>query len=232
MPTSGPPGILAGIGGAVRGAPSRPAISATVTRTFDANQAIGLMDSSHDVTRLLALASAGDRSALERVFPLVYQELRRAAQRQLRREPEGHTLSSGALVNEAYLRLVDQTRAEFRDRTHFLAIASTAMRRILVDHARRVHAPRRGGNRMRLDLTSIDRLAAEHRPELLVDLDEALTRLALLDERQARVIECRFFGGLTEDETAEALGVAVRTVRRDWMKARAWLFQALTPASA
>jgi RNA polymerase sigma factor (sigma-70 family) len=85
---------------------------------------------------------------------------------------------------------------------------------------------------MRLDLTSIDRLAAEHRPELLVDLDEALTRLALLDDRQARVIECRFFGGLTEDETAEALGVAVRTVRRDWMKARAWLFQALTPASA
>jgi RNA polymerase sigma factor (TIGR02999 family) len=205
--------------------------SATVTRMPEANQAIGRMNSSHDVTRLLALASAGDRSALDRVFPLVYDELRRAAQRQLRREPIGHTLNSGALVNEVYLRLVDQARAEYRDRAHFLAVAATAMRRILVDHARRVRAPQRGGDRMRLDLESIDLLSAENRPDLLVGLDEALEMLALLDARQARVIECRFFGGLTEEETAEALGVAVRTIRRDWMKARAWLFQSLSSAS-
>jgi len=189
------------------------------------------MVAEHDVTALLELASTGDRSALDRVFPLVYDQLRAAAHRQLKREPRGHTLSSAALVHEAYFRLVDQTRAPFRGRAHFLALAATAMRRILVDYARGRAAERRGGGQLQqLDLVTVDSLLGEERAEMLVDLDEALGRLATLDPRQARVIECRFFGGLTEDETAEALDVAVRTVRRDWVKARAWLHQELFPS--
>ena len=190
------------------------------------------MDSEHDVTALLELAGNGDRSALDRVFPLVYEELRRAAQRQLRREDRGHTLNSAALVHEAYFRLVDQTRVQFRGRAHFLAVAATAMRRILIDYARQRSTERRGGSQLQqIDLTA-DALLAEDRADVLVDLDEALERLATLDPRQARVIECRFFGGLTEDETAEVLDVAVRTVRRDWVKARAWLYQELFPTVA
>ena len=188
------------------------------------------MVAEHDVTALLELASTGDRSALDRVFPLVYDELRAAAHRQLKREPRGHTLGSAALVHEAYFRLVDQTRAQFRGRAHFLALAATAMRRILVDYARGRAAERRGGGQLQqVDLVTVDSLLGEERAAMLVDLDEALERLATLDPRQARVIECRFFGGLTEDETAEALDVAVRTVRRDWVKARAWLYQELFP---
>jgi RNA polymerase sigma factor (TIGR02999 family) len=196
------------------------------------------MDTPQSVTELLALASAGDRAALDRALPLVYDELHRLARRQLRREAEGHTLSSVALVHEAYLRLVDQTRSAWRDRAHFLAIAATAMRRILVDHARRHHALRRGGDARRVPLEAldaldaldaIDGLALEERAGLLVALDEALARLASLDARQARVVECRFFGGLTEEETAEALGIGLRTAKRDWAKARSWLYQELYP---
>jgi RNA polymerase sigma factor (TIGR02999 family) len=187
------------------------------------------MDTPQSVTELLALAAAGDRPALDRAFPLVYDELRRLARRQLRREAEGHTLGSVALVHEAYLRLVDQTRGQWRDRAHFLAIAATAMRRILVDHARRHRALRRGGGARRVPLESLDALAAEERAGLLVELDEALSRLAALDERQARVVECRFFGGLTEEETAEALGIGLRTAKRDWAKARSWLYGELYP---
>lgn len=181
------------------------------------------------VTELLILASAGDRGALDRALPLVYDELRLLARRQLGREAVGHTLNSGALVHEAYLRLVDQTRGEWRDRGHFLAIASTAMRRILVDHARRHRALRRGGGVRRIPFTSLEGMPADERAELLVDLDEALLRLAALDERQARVVECRFFGGLTEEETAQALGIGLRTAKRDWARARSWLFQELYP---
>ena len=187
------------------------------------------MNTPQNVTDLLVRASAGDRAALDGALPLVYDELHRLARRQLRREAEGHTLSSVALVHEAYLRLVHQTRGEWRDRAHFMAIASTAMRRILVDHARRHGALRRGGGASRVPFESLDALAAEDRAELLVDLDEALSRLAALDERQARVVECRFFGGLTEEETAEALGISLRTARRDWAKARSWLFGELYP---
>ena len=213
-----------------------------VTRTGDANPAIchpatchpaiRRMSSEHDVTALLELASNGDRSALDRVFPLVYEELRGAAHRQLRREPRGHTLSTVGLVHEAYFRLVDQTRVQFRGRAHFLAVAATAMRRILVDYARGRAAEMRGGGRLQQVDITIDALLAEERADVLVDLDEALDRLSALDARQARVIECRFFGGLTEDETAEALDIAVRTVRRDWVKARAWLYQELFPGVA
>jgi RNA polymerase sigma factor (TIGR02999 family) len=141
---------------------------------------------------------------LDRVFPLVYQELRRLAHRQLRAESTGHTLCTTALVHEAYLRLADQTRGQWRDRAHFLAIAAVAMRRILVDHARRHGSAKRGGSLRWVPLENAD-LAIEERAALLVALDDALSRLAALDGRQARVVECRFFGGMTEEETAEAL---------------------------
>ena len=187
------------------------------------------MDTRDGVTDLLALAAAGDRDALDRAFPLVYGELRRLAHRQLRRESEGHTLSTTALVHEAYLRLVDQARGGWQDRAQFLGVAATAMRRILVDHARRHRAGKRGAARIPMPLDSVEHLAAEDRAEFLLSLDEALDRLAALDPRQARVVECRFFGGYTEEETAGALGIGLRTAKRDWAKARSWLFQALYP---
>jgi len=182
------------------------------------------MDSSHDVTALLLKAGEGDPGVLEQVFPLVYEELRRLAHRQLRHEPEGHTLCTTGLVHEAYLKLVDQTRSEWTSRAHFLAVASIAMRRIVVDYARRHRSAKRGGLLRRIPLESLD-LVAEERAELLVELDDALRRLAELDPRQARVVECRFFGGMSEEETAEALGIGLRTANRDWAKARSWLYQ-------
>ena len=179
---------------------------------------------AHDVTGLLLAWRAGDGTALDRLFPLVYEELRRIAHRQLGRERSGHTLGTTALVHESYLKLVDQTRARWEDRAHFFAIAAGAMRRILVDYARRHRAAKRGGTRVGLDDAT---LVADERADTLVALDEALTRLAEVDERLGRVVECRFFGGLSEEETAQALGVTARTVRRDWVKAKAWLHQAL-----
>jgi RNA polymerase sigma factor (TIGR02999 family) len=167
-------------------------------------------------------------------FPLVYEELRLVAHRRLEREAEGHTLSTTALVHEVYLRLSNQPGDAFNDRTHFFAMAARAMRRILVDHARRHHAVKRGDGARRVPLDSVDGLAVaglavEERAELLVALDEALVRLAALDARQAQVVELRFFGGLTEEETAQALGIGLRTAKRDWAKARSWLYGALYP---
>ena len=162
-------------------------------------------------------------------FPLVYDELRRVAHRHLEREAEGHTLSTTALVHEVYLRLKDNGTGAFNDRVHFFAMAARAMRRILVDHARRHHAVKRGAGARRVPLENIERLAVHERADLLVALDEALLRLTALDARQAQVVELRFFGGLTEDETAEALGIGVRTAKRDWAKARSWLYQTLYP---
>jgi len=167
-------------------------------------------------------------------FALVYDELLRVAHRHLAREAEGHSLSTTALVHEAYLRLRDRGTSGFNDRIHFFAMAARAMRRILVDHARRHHAAKRGSNARRVPLESIERLGdgaldVEERAELLVALDEALVRLAELDSRQAQVVELRFFGGLTEEETAEALGIGLRTAKRDWAKARSWLYQTLYP---
>jgi RNA polymerase sigma factor (TIGR02999 family) len=178
------------------------------------------------VTELLAKAGAGDASALSDVFPLIYGELRRLAERQLRQEPDGHTLSPTALVHEAYMRLVDYSRMEWSGRSHFLAVASTAMRRILVDHARGQRSEKRGGALRRVPIDSVE-LGADERSELLLALDEALGRLQALDRRQAQVVECRFFGGLTEEETAEALGIGLRTAKRDWAKARSWLHREL-----
>ena len=178
------------------------------------------------VTALLAKAGAGDASALSDVFPLIYGELRRLAERQLRREPDGHTLSPTALVHEAYMRLVDYSRVEWNGRAHFLAVASTAMRRILVEHARGHRSEKRGGTLRRIPIDAVE-LGTAERSDMLVALDEALDRLGELDRRQAQVVECRFFGGLTEEETAEALGIGLRTVKRDWAKARSWLHREL-----
>jgi len=163
---------------------------------------------------------------MDRLFGVVYDELRRVAHAQLQREPDGHTLVTTALVHEAYMRLVGVTRVEWRDRVHFLSTAARAMRRILIDYARARNADRRGsGNRaVTLDEALI---AADLTPDSLVALDEALAGLGALNPRLVRVVECRFFGGMTEEETAQALGVTSRTVRNDWVKARGWLRQAL-----
>ena len=188
----------------------------------------------HAITDALRAARVGDPDALERLVPLVYGDLSRMAHRQLGLEPQGHTLSTTALVHEAYLRLVDQTRAEWGDRAQFFAVAAHAMRRVLIDHARRHHAARRGGPLQRtisleaLDQTDAAALAASDRADVLVALDDALTQLAALDARQARVVELRFFGGLTAAETAEALGLTSRTVERDWVKAKGWLYEELS----
>lgn len=180
------------------------------------------------VTGLLQQAVGGDQQAFEQAFGLVYNELQSLAHAQLRREPEGHTLNTGALVHEAYLRLEGGGLPEKLDgRSHFLAIAATAMRRVLVDHARRYHAEKRGGVNHAVAIEDMDALVGESRDGTLIELDEALTRLAAFDARQARVVECRFFGGLTEEETADALSIGLRTVKRDWSKARSWLYREL-----
>ena len=177
-------------------------------------------------TDLLLRAGAGEPGAVERMFPLVYDELRRIAHRHLTRESSGRTLSTTELVHEAYLKLIDQTRVEWNGHAHFLGVAAIAMRRILVDRARSRRRLKRGGVQPPVPLESVD-LSADERADLVVALDEALDRLRELDERQARVVECRFFGGMSEDETAEALGVAPRTARRAWARARSWLYNEL-----
>ena len=180
----------------------------------------------HDVTGLLLAWRAGDGTAVDRLFPLVYEELHRIAHRQLSRERSDHTLATTALVHEAYLKLVDQSRAQWSARSQFFAIAARAMRRILVDYARQHLAGKRGGARERVSLDA-ETLSLDERADVLVAVDEALEHLRALDDRASRVVECRFFGEYTEEETAEALGVTERTVRRDWVRAKAWLYDAL-----
>ena len=180
-----------------------------------------------EVTALLTGAGAGDREVLDRLLPLVYEQLRRVARTHLATEREGHTLNTTALVHETYLKLVDQTRVGWSDRAQFFAVASMAMRRILVDHARKHGAQKRGGGRRRVRLDAAD-LSVEDRAHTLLELDQALTRLARIDERLSKVVECRFFGGMTEKETAEALGVSARTVRSDWAAAKGLLYLELS----
>ena len=170
----------------------------------------------------------GEHGGVDGLFPIVYEELRQLASRHLQREATGHTLTTTDLVHQAYVQLAEQTRAHFASRAHFLSVAAIAMRRILVDHARTRGAAKHGGALRRVPLEDVAP-AAEERADMLVALDEALGRLRTLDERQARVVECRFFGGMTEEETAEALGIGVRTARRDWMKAKSWLYGDLYP---
>src|SRR5688500_17531352 len=180
------------------------------------------MEPPENVTELLMAHRAGADRAFERLVPLVYDELRRQAARHLRRERGNHTLQPTALVHEAYLKLADQRDVEWRNRAHFFAIAARIMRRILVDHARGRHRDKRGGGSV--PVVFEDALAiADARDLDLVALDDALSALAELDERQSRVVELRFFAGLEVEETAEALGVSPTTVKRDWSLARAWL---------
>jgi RNA polymerase sigma factor (TIGR02999 family) len=188
------------------------------------------MSNSASVTEWLRRAAEGDPLAFDAAFALVYDELRMLARAQLRREAIGHTLETGALVNEAYLRLSDGARGAFDDRSHFLAIAATAMRRILVEHARRANAAKRGGPAapLPLDLADLNRaVVLDDHETSLIDLDDALEKLAALHARQAKVVECRFFGGLNEEQTAAALGIGLRTVKRDWAAARSWLYHQL-----
>ena len=180
-----------------------------------------------DVTGLLVDWSNGDRGALDRLMPLVYEELRHIARRHLSAEDPSHTLQSTALVHEAYLKLVDQRRVQWQNRAHFFAVAAQMIRRILLDHARRRHAAKRGGPATRLTLEE-GMMAPECREVDLVWLDEGLNALAELDLQQARVVELRFFAGLTIAEAAEALGISSATVRRDWVTAKAWLFDRLS----
>lgn len=179
-----------------------------------------------DVTTLLVRWRNGDRDAFDALMPLVYDELQRRARRYLRGEREGHTLSTRALVNEAYVALIDVNRVAWQDRTHFYAMAARAMRRILVSYARRHHAAKRGGREPRVTLDE-SLVVADRHSEQMLDLHAALDQLALIDDRLARLVELRFFGGLTFEEVAEALDIGLTTVKLDWRKARAWLYREL-----
>jgi RNA polymerase sigma factor (TIGR02999 family) len=181
-----------------------------------------------DITRLLAQAGDGDRGALDRLFPLVYKELKHLAEQQMRRERAWHTLGASGLINEAYLKLVDQPKTDFSGRDHFFAVAARAMRQILIDYARKRGAGKREGERKR---TTFDGkpIGSDSPLEELIALDEALERLDRVDARMRRIVEYRYFLGMTEQQTAELLGVAQRTVQREWVKARAWLYKELYP---
>jgi RNA polymerase sigma-70 factor (ECF subfamily) len=179
---------------------------------------------AHDVTPLLRAWSEGNEQALERLIPLVYRELHRIARGCMARENPNQTLQATALVNEAYLRLVDVRHVHWQDRAHFFALCARAMRRILVDHARSRASLKRGARQVCLEL---DEGKAAGKSANLLELDDALTRLAALDPRKSQVVELRFFGGLSEVETAAALGVSEETVQRDWRMARTWLYREL-----
>jgi RNA polymerase sigma factor (TIGR02999 family) len=182
-----------------------------------------------EVTQLLEQWRNGDRAALDRLIPLVYRELRLIAARFLRMERPGHTLQSTALVHEAYVKLIDQERFDWRSRAQFFGVAATIIRNILVDHARARKAAKRGGPQPAISLD--EALAFPERRDLeVLAVDDALLSLARLDEQQARITELRFFAGLSLDETAEALGISVSTVKRDWILAKTWILRELTPA--
>jgi len=183
----------------------------------------------HDITQALLEAYGGDKAAEERLWAMVYAELREMAHRELLGEQRGQTLSTTALVHEAYFKLVDQTRCTWHNRAQFFALACRAMRRILVDHARRRNAHKRKAQKHPVPLEEAVVMAAS-RGEDLIALDEALTRLSQMDGRLGQVVECRFFGDLSVEETAEVLGVSTRTVERDWKRAQTHLYQALRNA--
>jgi RNA polymerase sigma factor (TIGR02999 family) len=183
--------------------------------------------SADEVTRLLQDWGNGNQQALEKLVPLIYDELRRMAHNCLYRERPSHTLQTTALVHEAYLKLIDQRDARWQNRAHFFAIAAQAMRRILVDSARRHTALKRGGSAENLSLDEAAGISLEPDP-ILLPLDEALNELAEVDPQQSRIVELRFFGGLTIEETAEVLQLSIDTIKREWAMARAWLRQVLT----
>ena len=180
-----------------------------------------------EVTQLLGQWSSGDDGALEKLYPLVQPELHRLAHHYMSRERPGHTLQTTAILNEAYLRLVDNTKPVWQGRTHFIAAAAQLMRRIMVDHARERHSLKRGGGALKVTFDEAA-LVAESRSEELLALDEALDRLAAQDPRKSQIVELRYFGGLTVDETAEFLKLSQRTVEREWTMAKAWLYRELS----
>jgi RNA polymerase sigma factor (TIGR02999 family) len=186
---------------------------------------------SNDVTQLLVSWSEGDPNALEALTPLVYDELRRLAGHYLRRERPDHTLQSTALVHEAYLRMVDQRRVRWQNRAHFFGVAAQIIRRILVDHARSHKAEKRGADAVNLSLDEAMAVPEERQVDL-VALDDSLSSLASLDPQQGRIVELRFFGGLSIEETAEVLDVSPATVKRDWALAKAWLYRDMTSRPA
>jgi len=190
-----------------------------------------LMTSQHEITRLLVDWSKGDQNALEKLTPIVYEELRRLAGRYLRQERYGHTLQSTALVHEAYLKLVGQHSIHWQNRAQFFGVAAQLIRRILVDYARNRHAAKRGANAPRLSLDEAIALPGERDLDL-VALDDALEGLAKLDPRQSRLVELRFFAGLTMEEAAEVLNMSLATAKRDWTAAKAWLFREIRRQSA
>ncbi|MCP3979630.1 MAG: sigma-70 family RNA polymerase sigma factor [bacterium] len=180
------------------------------------------MADTGEVTRLLGAFRDGNREAFDRLVPLIYEDLRRIARSRLRGARPGDTLDTTSLVNEAWLRLVDQTGAEWKDRDHFLCVCARAMRQVVVSNARRRSAAKRGGSDAKATLDE-NRISGPSEPEPVLELDRALERLAERDEALARVVECRHFAGMTGDETARALGLSARTVERHWVRARAWL---------
>ncbi len=184
---------------------------------------------SAEITEMLReWSSGGKEEALDALLPLVYEELRRQAARYLRRERAGHTLQTTALINEAYLKLIDQREVKWQNRAHFFGIAAQAMRRILVDYARTRHREKRGGAEENLPLEIAELVMTGEKSIDLVELDEALERLAKMDARQAQIVELRYFGGLSVEETAEALRVSLATVKNDWRTAKAWLYHEIT----
>lgn len=185
------------------------------------------LDQRPEITLWLQEWSSGKDNALDALMPIVYAELHRQATNYLRRERIGHTLQATALINEAYLKLIDQREVNWKNRAHFFGIAAQAMRRILVDHARSRHRDKRGGDAENLPLEAAEFATSKEGTVDLIALDEALTRLALLDERQSRIVELRFFSGMSVEETAEAIGVSSATVKNEWRTAKAWLFQEL-----
>ena len=185
------------------------------------------MSSQPNITALLNGYSLGDKEALDQLMPIVYDELRRQAARYLRREPAGHTLQTTALIHEAYVRLVDQRNVQWQNRAHFFGIAAQLMRRILVDHARTKKRVKRGGSGVRVSLGEAT-VAVKGQDLDVVALDEALERLAQIDDQQSRVVELRFFSGLSVEETAEVMGISKATVKRDWSMAKAWLHRELS----
>jgi len=186
--------------------------------------------SAQEVTQLLVDWRNGNQAALDQLMPLVYDELRRLAKRYMNRENPGHTLQTTALVNEAYLRLIDQGNVEWQNRAHFFAIAAQIMRHLLVDHARSQHFAKRGGGAHQVSLDEA-LVVTEGREADLLALDEALDRLAAFDRRKSQIVELRYFGGLSTEETAEVLGVSEITIKREWLKAKAWLYRELSQSS-
>ena len=184
--------------------------------------------SSSEVTQLLRAWSEGDQEALDKLVPLVQAELRRLARRYMSQERPDHTLQATALINEVYLRLIDWRNVRWQDRAHFFGVSAQLMRRVLVDHARRHHYRKRGGDAVKVDLEEAAIVAPERDADF-VAIDEALTRLAALDPRKSQIVELRFFGGLSVEETAEVVKVSPRTVKREWSLARAWLYSELSP---